>query len=154
MKHTISSILKTRNAARDSRSFLWQALCLAALFFCFAGAGAVHGQTGLGEAWEWRNPLPQGSGLHALAESEGRLIAVGRAGTVLTTTDGMSWTPRVSGTRNWLQAVAASGATVVAVGREGDIVTSTDGGLTWALRSSSAMSWNTVIHGGGVWVAA
>ncbi|MGI8601549.1 MAG: hypothetical protein ACR2OZ_00960 [Verrucomicrobiales bacterium] len=141
-------------ANSDSRNVLRHAFCLAALFFCLAGLGAVHGQAGLGERWEWRNPLPQGSELNALAESEGRLIAVGSAGTVLTTTDGMSWTPRVSGTRNYLRAVAASGATVVAVGRDGDIVTSTDGGLTWALRSSSAMSWNTVIHGGGVWLAA
>lgn len=108
---------------------------------------------GLAETWEWRNPLPQGSGIKAMTEADGKLIAVGRAGTVLTTTDGMNWTPRVSGSRNHLRAVAASGATVVAVGREGDIVTSTDGGLTWSLRSSGAVEWNTVIHGGGVWVA-
>ena len=123
---------------------VWFILCL---------AGACQVKAGLGENWEWRNPLPQGATLHAVAQSGGRLIAVGRAGTILTTTDAMTWKPQESGTRSFLQAVASFGSTVVAVGREGDIVTSTDSGLTWTLRSSSAADWRTVIHGGNLWVA-
>jgi hypothetical protein len=138
----------TRSVARCRQKFR-PAFVIAGLLRSAASLAVAD----LGEVWEWRNPLPQGSGLKALAESNGRLIAVGRAGTILTTTDGMNWMPRVSGTRSFLRAVAASGTTVVAVGREKDIVTSFDGGLTWPVRVQGIAEWETVVHGGGLWVA-
>ena len=126
-----------------------------ALFWTAGGAVA-----GVGETWTWRNPLPQGSGLKTLVESGGRLIATGRAGTVLTTPDGMTWTLRTTGSRDFLQAAAASGSVVVAAGRDGDVVTSTDAGLTWnrTYRFPNAgterREWKTVVRGGSLWVVA
>src|SRR5688572_6907985 len=119
MNHIPVLILPTgASAASVCLPFLRRSFCLTWLLLCFAEPGTVRAQAGAGGTWEWRNPLPQGSGLKAMVESDGRLIATGRAGSVLTTTDGMNWTPRVSGTRHYLRAVASSGATVVAVGRE------------------------------------
>lgn len=103
--------------------------------------------------WEWRNPLPHGAGLWQLVESNGRLIATGRAGTIQTTDDGVTWTLRHSGTREHLLSAAAANQTVVAVGADGALVTSTDNGETWVLNPLDATSWTTVVHSNGQWLA-
>ena len=38
--------------------------------------------------WSWANPLPQGNTLNAVAAGGGSVVAVGRAGTILASTDG------------------------------------------------------------------
>ena len=107
-----------------------------------------------GTSWEWRNPLPQGSGIKALASSGDTLVATGRAGTVLTTENGLEWSLVDSGTRLYLRSVASFGETFVAASRGGDVVTSTDGGTTWTRTfvGDGATDWETVVGGDGGWV--
>lgn len=103
--------------------------------------------------WEWRNPLPHGAGLWQLVECDSRLIATGRAGTIQTTEDGVTWTLRESGTRQYLLSAAAAAQTVVAVGADGALVTSTDSGATWSVNPLKATGWSAVVHAGGQWLA-
>jgi len=91
--------------------------------------------------------------LWQLVESNGRLIATGRAGTIQTTEDGVTWTLRQSGTREHLLSAAASNQTVVAVGADGALVTSTDSGETWVINPLDATSWTAVVHSNGQWLA-
>ena len=68
--------------------------------------------------------------------SSGLFIAVGASGTLLTSSDGTTWTAQTSGTSNNLRAVAYDGSsTLVAVGFSGTILTSSDG-TTWTSRTS------------------
>lgn len=62
----------------------------------------------------------------------GRFVAVGPAGTILTSPDGETWRRETSGTTGDLHAVS-SGPIVVAVGDAGTILASVDG-ATWKLR--------------------
>jgi len=62
-------------------------------------------------------------------------VAVGESGTILTSSDGTTWTSRTSGTSNDLQGVTFANSTFVAVGYSGTILTSSDG-TTWISRTS------------------
>ena len=65
-----------------------------------------------------------------------KFLAVGASGTLLTSSDGTTWTSRTSGTTNDLRSVAYDGSsTIVAVGFSGTILTSSDG-ITWTSRTS------------------
>ncbi len=44
------------------------------------------------DRWEWRNPLPQGNDLDHTALTPGRYVAGGKAGSIVTSTNGMDWT--------------------------------------------------------------
>ena len=56
-----------------------------------------------------------------------KFVAVGNSGTILTSSDGTSWTSPTSGTSNDLKGVTYANSTFVAVGKSGTILTSTDG---------------------------
>ena len=47
--------------------------------------------------WTWRNPLPQGNQFTDVAFADGTYVAVGRGGTIFTSTDAVTWVSRVSG---------------------------------------------------------
>ncbi|MCL2658268.1 MAG: hypothetical protein FWD62_12815 [Betaproteobacteria bacterium] len=66
------------------------------------------------------------------------MVAVGDAGTLLSSTDALTWTPHASGTSANLNSVAAFGGTYIAVGEGGTILYSTDG-TTWSARTSPVM---------------
>lgn len=66
----------------------------------------------------------------AFAQELGQFVAVGSAGTILTSPTGFTWTPRYVTTHD-LAGVAWSGSQFVAVGRNGTILTSRDG-ANWA----------------------
>jgi hypothetical protein len=59
-----------------------------------------------------------------------RLVAVGEEGVLLTSGDGVTWTPRTSGTTNWLNHAAYVANTWYAVGNQGTVLASADT-LTW-----------------------
>jgi hypothetical protein len=89
--------------------------------------------------WKWANPLPQGNDLTDVAWGNGRYVAVGLYGTVLTSDDGLSWSVGDIGTDAWLYGIVWDGTRFVAVGGDmtvaglGNVATSEDG-LTWALQ--------------------
>ena len=62
-------------------------------------------------------------------------MAVGQSGTILTSTEGETWTSRTSGTSNYLNDIAFGNSTFVAVGASGTILTSTNG-TSWTTRTS------------------
>ena len=62
-------------------------------------------------------------------------MVVGVSGTILTSSDGITWTSRTSGTSNDLYGVAFANNTFVVVGVSGTILTSSDG-ITWTSRTS------------------
>src|SRR6476619_6163161 len=47
--------------------------------------------------WSWVNPVPQGNTLNGVASGGGKYVAVGRAGTILVSADGASWSVREIG---------------------------------------------------------
>jgi photosystem II stability/assembly factor-like uncharacterized protein len=71
-------------------------------------------------------------------------VAVGESGTILTSSDGITWTSRTSGTSEALYVVTYGNNTFVTVCDSGTILTSKDG-TTWTSRDS-----NTVNHLTGV----
>lgn len=76
------------------------------------------------------------SRLEAVAHGPGRFVAVGAAGTILTSDDaGVSWTLRSSGVSDAIYDVTWTGSEFVAVGQSGLILTSADGN-----------AWNATDH--------
>src|SRR5512147_1878768 len=68
------------------------------------------------DTWQWRNPLPQGNYLYHVAYGNGTFVAVGEAGTVLTSVDGENWTQEYSGTDLGLAGVTYANNLFIAVG--------------------------------------
>jgi RHS repeat-associated protein len=98
------------------------------------------------------DPLQQYRFSHA-EYTNGTLLAVGAAGTILASQDGIGWTPRTSGTTQNLNSIAFGGGVFVAVGAAGTILTSSDG-LTWTARTSgTANELKSVTFGSGQFVA-
>jgi hypothetical protein len=83
-----------------------------------------------GVDWEWRNPLPQGSALRDVVYNQDLYVAVGDAGAIVTSPDGVEWTNYDSG--EGLSSVTWGNNQFVAVG-SGVILTSPDG-VAWAKR--------------------
>ena len=68
--------------------------------------------------------------------STGLFVTVGDNGIILTSSDGISWTKRTSGTTKNLYGVTYGNSTFVTVGDNGTILTSSDG-TTWTSRTSN-----------------
>ena len=77
-------------------------------------------------------------------------VAVGRSGTILTSTNGTSWSAVPSGTSNNLYGAAYGGGRWVAVGYD-TILTSTNGTSGWW--TPVVWSFYGAAYGGGRWVA-
>ena len=82
------------------------------------------------ERWHWRNPLPQGNALHNVAFVNGRYVATGEMGTLLTSNDGTNWVSQKAGTPLELRDCAYGAGKYVVVGDFGTVLTSTDA-QTW-----------------------
>jgi hypothetical protein len=82
-------------------------------------------------------------------------VAVGSAGGLFTSPDGITWTSRTSGFgANAINCVAFGNSLWVAVGGNGTITTSTDG-TTWTARTANfaTQTINDVIYANSTWVA-
>ncbi len=101
-----------------------------------------------------RNERPGGSHLWSIASGHGLLVTVGDNGTILTSTDGRTWTRRTSGTSDWLVGVTFGAGKFIAVGDRGRILLSSDG-VTWADATATATTQrlNNVIYAAGLFVA-
>lgn len=104
--------------------------------------------------WHWRNPLPQGNTLLDVKYLNGTFIAVGAAGTILTSLNGIDWTRQNSGTYEDLHGVAFGNGIYVVSGANGCLLTSTNA-LSWARRFTGSTNLLAgVTFGAGVFVAA
>lgn len=90
--------------------------------------------------------------------ASGQLLAVGDAGTILTSPDGVSWTARSSGTTQALWGAAANSSQIVVTGDNGTVLTSTDG-VNWTAHAAGttgklyAVTWMTPASNSNQWVA-
>lgn len=75
----------------------------------------IRPATGL-DQWEWRLPCAQGSRLRSVAWGDGRYVAVGKAGNIITSTNGVDWTSVVVEIDGGLDKVVFGNGLFVAVG--------------------------------------
>ena len=106
-----------------------------------------------GTTWGYR-VSGTASELMGIAASDSLLVAVGSAGTILSSRDGRIWETRTSGTTDLLRAVTWTGQEFVAVGDYCTILSSPDA-ITWTIRYSkrSEGTLNGIATGGGLIVA-
>lgn len=80
----------------------------------------------------WRGVYPQGNDLTDIVYGAGRYVAVGVTGTVIVSTDGLTWKTGYMGTRERIISVAYGRDLFTAVAQSGAILASPDG-LTWTI---------------------
>jgi len=122
--------------------------------------GAVVGRADPLDVWNWRNPVPTGDRLEAIVYGSGLFVAVGFGGTVVTSTDGITWVQQHSATQYDLEGIAYGNGQFVAVGYscgaqcDGTIVSSTDG-VNWVEHHPNPAVWglHSVAYGNGQFVA-
>ncbi len=89
-----------------------------------------------------------------LGYGNGVFVAVGDAGEILTSADGVTWTARTSGTTENLTAVAYGNGRFMAVGSNGKILRSLDNGATWsAVKTTLNVFLYGITYGNGKFVA-
>ncbi|MHB8519724.1 MAG: hypothetical protein ACYDH9_03095 [Limisphaerales bacterium] len=102
--------------------------------------------------WILRNPPAVIAHPSGIAYGNGQFVIVGSKGAVVTSPDGLAWTPQYSGTTNGLAAVSYGNGQFVAVGGT-NILTSADG-LAWTPQySGTTNGLNGIGSGGGEFVA-
>lgn len=102
--------------------------------------------------WEQVFPLPTGRNLHGVAYGNGRFVAVGDVGTVITSPDGEQWNLVASGQGIGLSSVVFGGGRFIAAGQDGTLYHSTDG-LTWTQQSiRGGGELKEIAFGAGRWV--
>ncbi|MDO8541072.1 MAG: hypothetical protein Q7S40_11600 [Opitutaceae bacterium] len=140
--------------AETGRGFGWAYFLpwsrLVAVLICFMCGSAASAQT----SFTTRHDRPGGNFLWAIASGPAGLVTVGDGGTILTSTNGTTWTRRNSGVTDWLVGVAYGGGRYVAVGDKGRVLSSTDG-ATWLSvpQSATTARLNNVLHAAGMFVA-
>jgi hypothetical protein len=96
---------------------------------------------------------PPPASLSSISANSNTLIAVGRNGTVMRSTNGFTWSQRPSNTAQDLRSVTFGTNRFVAVGNGGSIITSSDGSI-WSLRSSgTALNLYSVTYARNQFVA-
>jgi hypothetical protein len=91
--------------------------------------------------------------LLSIAQNQSIIVTVGASGNIRTSTDGITWTTRTSGTTRQLNDIIWTGTQFVVVGATGTITTSTDG-ITWTTRTSGTTSALTgVAYNGNIHIA-
>jgi hypothetical protein len=139
---------------KPSRYFGFAAALVQLSAFTSASADAL-------DSWQWRNPLPQGSTLNGIAYGNGLFVAVGKSGTIVTSTDAKAWSSQESHTSQPLLGVTFGGGLFVAVGgnflaTEGVLLTSPDG-QNWRSipvpGASVEKRLEAVAHGGDIFMA-
>ena len=86
-------------------------------------------------------------------KTEGLFVTVGHSGTILTSSDGTSWTERTSGTSMSLRGVTYGNGLFVTVDDRGTILTSSNG-IFWTQRTSGTSDYlYGVTYGNGLFVS-
>ena len=94
-----------------------------------------------------------GHPLRGITFGNSTYVVVGRSGTVLTSTDSISWTLRSNVTTEFLCGVSYLNGKFIAVGKNGSLLTSTDG-ITWDNKTSGiSTDLKEISYGNGVYVA-
>ncbi len=116
-------------------------LTFSGFFSLFCGAPAFGASA---PYWQWRNPTPQGNDYYDVTYGGGRFVAVGPAGTITTSTDGITWSQANSGVNGYLSSVAYGNGRYIIVGF-GNALISEDG-VSWN-RTSLPREGNVGVSG-------
>lgn len=103
------------------------------------------------ENWQWVTPQPTGNSLYDLVYANENYVAVGEAGTIYTSSDGLVY----SGTMFRLSSISYGNGTYVAVGA-GDAILTSSTGTGWLLHNPinpKAYGYISVAFGGNTFVA-
>jgi uncharacterized delta-60 repeat protein len=103
--------------------------------------------------WHWRNPKPQGNDLFGAAYGSSTYVTVGALGTILTSSDGLTWATGFSGTSYTLSNVAYGNNTFVAVGSGGTILTSATGTIWTSRTAGTTNNLQDVIFSNNTFIA-
>ena len=109
------------------------------IFLAVGSAGAIAWSTNL-LIWTEITPRPTTNDLQGVAYANGQFIVSGGRGVVLTSSNGVNWTSRTSGTTNFLSSLAPFPGGLVATGDRGTVLTSTNG-INWTARTSGTTNW-------------
>ena len=132
---------QTSGISTDLNQVLFNSASTAQKYLAIGANGRIV-YSANGSAWSLLNYTSNG----LLSNGTIKLIH-GDNGLILTSTDGITWTKRVSNTNSNLYAGVYNGASFVLAGSNGVIVTSMDG-VTWTVRTSgtteaiNSMEWN------------
>lgn len=128
----------------------------------FVGVGSVSASGGALQAYtltstdglQWQAATPSANGLRAVAFGAGQFVAVGDFGTIVTSPDGLAWTPRASPITNDLGAITFfADSKFLASGMFGFSVSS-ENGTDWIEASRANFTIRSLATGGGYVVAA
>jgi photosystem II stability/assembly factor-like uncharacterized protein len=119
---------------KSMKAFTLTALCVLLALGLFS---PFHTHADPLDNWQVRKVLSENTRLDGIAFGNGLFVAVGVNGMILTSSDGVSWTPRESGTSEGLSGITYGKNIYVAVGRSGTILISPDG-TTWTSRKSGS----------------
>ncbi|MBL9166359.1 MAG: hypothetical protein JNN07_01320 [Verrucomicrobiales bacterium] len=90
--------------------------------------------------------------LEGVAASPQQIVAVGDAGAIYTSNDGVRWKRQSTPFSTWLTGVAHGPAGFVAVGQQGTVLQSQQG-TNWVSRSVGTKDWLGITYGGGRYLA-
>ncbi len=111
---------------QDLRKWLSAVASGGRVFVIVGEGGAIFVSSDHGKTWAAKTSGTV-EDLKAVCYGNGRFVAVGNSGTVLTSTDGDRWSAVNSGTSQNLNGVACGEERFVAVGRGGTVIVSKDG---------------------------
>jgi hypothetical protein len=106
-----------------------------------------------GDGITWANHSFSSANLRNIAFGGGTFVIVGDSGYLASSTTGLAWTRRGSGTAGTIYGVGYGDGYFAAVGTGGYLATSPDG-ITWTVRNSgTSTTLNRIAYGGGTFVA-
>ena len=103
----------------------------------------------------WTSRTPPTNNVRSVTYGNGIYVVVGSSGTVVTSTDGITWTQQTAAESDTWQSVTYGNGLFVAVASDGTnrVMTSPDG-VAWTSRSAAeANQWQSVAYGNGLFVA-
>lgn len=139
-----------------------QTVFVALALLCASLAIRLYASPGTG--WSWRNPLPTGNQLSSVAYGNGLFVAVGSNDTIITSSDGATWTQQVPplyvsplavvyGTPGGSGLFVAVGTDIATM--QQDVILTSPDGITWtvSLAQSGSGGLPAVAYGNNEFVA-
>lgn len=103
--------------------------------------------------WTQQTGLPGSSQPLFTIFANNLFVSTGTGGNIITSSDGITWTLRTSGTTNLLRHIIWTGSQFYAVGSSGTIVRSSDG-ITWtSVGPGGTINLNQIAYSGSLFVA-
>ena len=103
------------------------------------------------DRWTWRNPRSQANDLHHITFDNGRYVAGGEGGTLVTSTNGIDWTVLSLGNDYSIVSLAAGNGVFVAIANDrtgspslANMVFMSQDGLTWTPRNIPGLDYEVL----------